>query len=97
MHGIFAPVSDKLDPSSFQIANRLDPFLRADLSKHTTTAVERLPQRREYLLLWATFLAAEAPLAAEVIGCVTQRKVHHEAQSRRLPIGTNGRTVGSSG
>jgi hypothetical protein len=40
--GLFAPVSDPLDPSSFQIANRLDPFFCADLSKHTTSAIERL-------------------------------------------------------
>ena len=95
MHGIFVPVSDKLDPSSFQIANRLDPFLRADLSKHTTTAVERLPRD------------AMPPLVGHVLGGqgtfgsqshrMRRRKAHHETQNRRLPIGANGRTVGSSG
>jgi hypothetical protein len=54
------------------VNSRLDRFLYADLSEHTTTAVERLPIRRGYLLLQATFLAARVPSTPTFIGCITQ-------------------------
>jgi hypothetical protein len=41
------------------MTNGFDRSLYADLSEYTTTAVERLPGRREYFLLQATFLAAK--------------------------------------
>ena len=71
---LFAPVSGTLDSSSFQIAHRLDPFLRADLSKHTTTAVERLPSDAMPPFV-GHVLGGQGTLAVKVIGYAGARPI----------------------
>ena len=71
---LFAPVSGTLDSSSFQIAHRLDRFLRADLSKHTTTVVERLPSDAMPPFV-GHVLGGQGTLAVKVIGYAGARPI----------------------